>query len=156
MRRKLGDEALRQRLEAVVLFGLGFRLRRTGANGDDGTLDRTVRLVGDGGLDIVILDRLERRLILSTYIAPLDPEIAVAVDANEHAGAGNLGGIIDKRTSVECLQRGLELADSLVDLLRQLVGLGIFLLELIKLRAQYLAGRTLLVGELDALTMEFA
>ena len=47
--RELGDEPFRQRLETVILFGFGCQFRRTGADGDDGTIGRTPRLAGGKG-----------------------------------------------------------------------------------------------------------
>src|SRR3984893_10282695 len=96
---------------------------RTAAAGDgnNGALDRIVRLDGSRGIAIAALQRLDRRVVLPTDIAALDPQVAVAVDADEHAGASDLGRIIDDGP-LECRERGLDLIEPLIDLLRQLVG----------------------------------
>ncbi len=74
MRRQLGDEALRQRLEAIVLVSLGIQLGRiAAADGDNGALDRTVRLAGSRGVPIAHLDRRGRYFVFRTDIAALDP-----------------------------------------------------------------------------------
>jgi hypothetical protein len=157
VRRQLGDEALRQRLEAIVLVPLGLRLGRiTAADGDNGALDRTVRLAGSGGVSIAPLDRLGRRLVLRTDIAALDPEVAVGVDADEYAGACDLGRIVDDSPCFERGERGLDLAEPLVHLVRQFVGLRVFFLEPVVFGLQGVVARTLLVGEIDGLAAQAA
>ena len=44
---------------------------------------------------------LDRRLVLGSDEAALDPQCAVAIDANENAGAGDVGGIEPDRPVLE-------------------------------------------------------
>jgi hypothetical protein len=52
----------------------------------------------------------DRRIILGTDEAALDEQLAIAIDADERPGAGDLGGIVTYRTTFERPQRGLDLA----------------------------------------------
>ena len=97
VRRELGDEPFRQRLDGVVLFRFGLRFRRSGADCDDGTLGGAPRLAGGWEIIIASFDRFDRRLVFGTNIATLDAEITVAIDADEDPSARNLGGIVDDR-----------------------------------------------------------
>src|SRR5580704_10376332 len=122
MRCELRDEPLGQRLDAVVLFGLGLRIgMAVGADADDSTLSHTGRLVGGWSITAITLDRLDWRLVLWTHIASFDPELAIGVDADKHAGACDLSGIEDDRSFLEGRERCLDLAEPLVDLLGQFV-----------------------------------
>ena len=96
-------------------------------------------------------DRLDRRLVLAPDIAALDPQSAVDVDADEHAGAGDFGGVIGDRPFVERRQRGLDLAKPRVHLVRQLHGVGVFLLQGVMLGPQRFPGRAFLFGESNGL-----
>jgi hypothetical protein len=102
----------------------------------------------------ITIDRLGRRLVLRSDIAAFNPEIPLAVDADEHARARHFGGIVDRGTLLECGERSLDLAEALVDLLREVVGLGVFLLEAVKLCPQGLAAGMFLVSEIHGLPIE--
>ncbi len=78
-------------------------------------------------------------------IAALDAQSAIGIDADEDAGAGDLGGIVDHRASIEGLQRRLDLAEPLIDLVGELLGLGVFRLQPVILGAQRVVAGLLLV-----------
>src|ERR1700731_2342937 len=123
MRRELGDKPVGQRLETIILFGLGLRIgMAVGADADDSTLSHTGRLVGGWSVTAITLDRLDWRLVLRTHIASFDPELAIGVDADKHAGVCDLSGIEDDRSFLEGRERRLDLAEPLVDLVGQFVG----------------------------------
>src|SRR5215831_2906103 len=133
MGRQFGDEAFRQRLEAVV-FLFGLRPRSTvSADCDDSAVGRAARLTVGRGLLIPRLDRFYWRLVLGTDIAAFDAKVAVAIDADESAGTRDLGGIIDDGPVIERLQRGFDLTEPPVDLLGYLFSLGVLLFEAIEL-----------------------
>jgi hypothetical protein len=60
-------------------------------------------------------NRRDRRLILGSDEAALDTQCAVALDADEDAGAGDVGGIEPDRLVFERRQGGLDLAEALID-----------------------------------------
>ena len=66
---------------------------------------------------------IDRRLILRPHEAAIDQQATVAIDADEGAGAGDLGRIEDMRPVVEGGQRFLDLAEANIHLVRQLVGI---------------------------------
>ena len=145
MRRQFGNQPLGKRLDDLFfLFGLG----RLSADGDDGALAiRRERVVGD----VVILwgiavDGLGL-FVLGTDPAAIDDKGAVLVDSDEGTGDGDLGGVIDSRTAFEDVELLLDLAEPVVDVVRQLVVLGIFSLETLLLLAQLLALPLLLLGQ---------
>ena len=84
-------------------------------------------------------------------MAAFDPQSATAVDADENPGAGYLGGIVDHRSIVEGLQRRLDFAEPVIDLVGELLGLGVFRLQRVELGAQRVAAGLLLLGEGDRL-----
>jgi hypothetical protein len=146
VRRELGDEPFRQWLNAVVLFAVTLRLRRSvAADGDNGTLDRTGWNGGGWSIAAITLNRLDRRLVFRTDVTPFDPELALGVDADEHAGARDVGGIVSDGALLECRKRGLDLTESSVNLVRQFVGVCVLLLEPLKLGLQGATARTPLI-----------
>jgi hypothetical protein len=147
MRRELGDEPVGQRLETVILLRLRLRIgMAVGADADDGTLSHTGRLIGGWSITAITFDRLDWRLILRTDVAAFDPELTLGVNADKHAGACDLGGIEDDRSFLEGRERCLDLAEPLVDLVGQFVGVCVLLLEPLKLGLQGVTARTLLTG----------
>jgi hypothetical protein len=85
--------------------------------------------------------------VLGTDVAALDAQIAIGIDADEDAGIGRCGRIVDRGPLVERFESGLDLAKPRVSLLRQFVVAGVGLLKLVELGAQRSAGRLLVGGE---------
>ena len=104
----------------------------------------------------VLLGICDRRLVLGPDIAAIDAKRAVGVDADEDAGAGDLGRIVDDRPIVEGGERRLDLAEPLVDLVRQFVGVLILRLELGVFGLQRVDRRLLLGREVGRRAVEFA
>ena len=71
-----------------------------------------------------------RRLVFGPDIAAIDGQVAVRVDADEDAGAGDLGRIVGDRPIFEGGQRRLDFAETLVHLFGQFVGVLVFGFEL--------------------------
>src|SRR5690606_1524143 len=120
---------------AVVLL-LGLRMR---ADRDRGPANRRVAasVIGSGptfGLTATAVDPV-RGFVLGAVVTPIDDQIAVPIDADKDAGAGNLGRLIDSRPVLELFERLLDLAEALVDLIGQFVGLAILRLEFVILLA---------------------
>ena len=131
MRRQLHDEAIGQRLDAVIL--LVVRLRLTADRDDGSARGRRVGIgsVGAGRSRCLFAVRpLDRRFVLRPYETAFDQERAVAIDADEGAGAGDLGRIEDMRPIVKGGQRLLNLAEAGIDLVGKLVGVLILGFEL--------------------------
>jgi hypothetical protein len=149
---ELDHQPLGQRLDGVVfivLFGAG----GLAADGDDSALSGRGRgsIVAAGfsiGLSVAAVDG-DGRLVLRPHIAAIDHDLAVAVHADEDAGARDVGGIVDDGTFLEGFKRLLDLAQALVDLVRQLVGAVILRFEPVVLGAQRLAFVPLFLGEID-------
>ena len=95
-------------------------------------------------------------LILWTDEATGDTEAALGVDADERAGPRHLGGIVDHRPIVERLQRRLDLTETPIDALGQLVGLAIVSLELGLLGSQRFNNCLLVSGEFGGLSVQLA
>ena len=115
VRGELGHEPIRQRADALVLIRLVDAGISSGARVIAGSR-RGARLRGAVGLGVatgLLVFRRDRRLVLGPHIAALDPEHAGAVDADEGAGTGDLGGIIEDGPLIEGLQGRLDLAEPL-------------------------------------------
>ena len=125
VRGQLGQKPVGDRPQSLVLLRLG-----RGGGGVDGL----VALGLGGGRDSVgrrlvrpdlhLRLGFGRQLVLRPDIAALDAKRAVAGDADERAGAGDLVGLEHDRTRGERLDRGLELGHALVLLVGQLLGFG--------------------------------
>ena len=89
--------------------------------------------------------RRHRLLVLGAHIAALDVQGAVAADADEDAGTRDLRRIVDDGALLELAQRRLDLAQARVDLLRDLLGVGVLLLQLVQLRLESIARLGLLL-----------
>ncbi len=126
LRGQLGHEAVRERLQVLVVLVL--RPGDLPADGDDGALNHG--RVGIGavrssrrGIGLAVLLRLaDGRLVLRPDVAAVDRQRAFGVDADEDAGAGDVGRIIGDGPIVEGGERRLDLAEAFVHLVRQLVG----------------------------------
>ena len=130
---------------------------RAGTARSGRTVRRGSRSSGVGVvLGVLVVARIDRRLVLGPYIAALDAEDAGCVDADEGAGTRDLGCVIKDGPALEGLQRRLDLTEAAVDLLGDLVGLGVGLLKLAELRLQGIAGGYLLVGHGDLRAAEAA
>ena len=68
--------------------------------------------------------RLDGRFVLRADIAAIDDQLAVGVERDEDAGDGDFGRVVADGTIVEFLQRRLDLAEPLIDLVRQFVGVS--------------------------------
>ena len=81
---------------------------------------------------------------------------ALVVDADEDAGAGDLGRIVADGPVLERRDGGLDLAEPLIDLVGQLVGLRVLLLKRVLFGLQRGEAGVLLFGEIDRLAGEAA
>ena len=157
---QLGHQTIRKRTDRLVLFGR-FRVgagRRT-ADGDDGPLHGALRASDRhlaAAFGLATRDRFNRRLVLEPDEAALDAQRALAVDADEDAGAGDLGRIIADGPIFECRHGGLDLAEAPIDLVRQFVGLGILRLKGVLLGLERGKAGVFLVGEFDSLAGQAA
>lgn len=152
VRGQLGDEPFGQRFDDIFLFIL-LRFGRLAADGDDGALDAAcdpcvcpVRIAC--ATDLMTL-RVDRCLVLRPNITATDDKLAGAINADEHAGARDLDGIVNDRALLERLEHLFDLAQALVDLVGQFIGFRIFRFDPVILLAQRLAGGTFVVGEID-------
>ena len=84
------------------------------------------------------------------------PQSAFGVDADEHAGAGDVGRIIGDRAILEGGERRLDLAEPLVDFVRELVGALVFGFELGVFGVQRVDRRLLLGRQFGRRAFEFA
>ncbi len=90
----------------------------------------------------------DRQLVLRPDITRVrSRRLARAVDADEGAGAADVFGIEHDRTIVEGGERRLDFAEALIDLLGQLVGLGVGFLQAVHLGLKGVARGLLLCGE---------
>src|SRR3979490_1809231 len=102
---QLGDEPIRQRLDRVVVvlldgFGWG------AADSDDRALDHPVGgWAGAVGLSVALyfafgLDDVGS-LILRPHVATGDRQQTLGIDADEDPGTGDLGRIVNERSSLQ-------------------------------------------------------
>ena len=146
---ELDDQALGQRFDAIIVL-IVVALRVLSADGDDsapngqccGSINPAVLSID---LGVAAIDG-NRRLVFGPHIATGDHDVAVAIHADEDPGASDVGGIVDDRALLEGIESFLDLAQALIDLVRQLVGAVILRLEPIVFRAQRLAFGPLFVG----------
>src|ERR1700730_4411084 len=71
------------------------------------------------------------RFVFRPDIAAIDRQHTFVIDADEDAGAGDIGGIVDYCSRFEGGQPRLDLPEPLIDLVRQFVGLGVIGLQLV-------------------------
>jgi hypothetical protein len=69
----------------------------------------------------VLRSRARRRwcLILRPSVATGDRQQTFGIDADEDAGTGDLGRIVDERSSFQNGPRRLDFSEALIDLIRQ-------------------------------------
>jgi len=87
-----------------------------------------------------------RCFVFRPDIAAIDRQHAFVINADENAGAGDVGGIVDRRPRFEGGQRRLDFPEPLIDLVRQFVGVLIVSLELVGLGLERIDRRALLIG----------
>ena len=109
---QLCDEPIRQRLDcAVVLLLDGFGWRA--ADRDDRALDYTI-----GGWPVIVGLSLYLAfgiddagcLIFRPHVATGDRQQTLGIDADEDAGAGDLGRIVDKRSRFQKTDRAASIS----------------------------------------------
>jgi hypothetical protein len=138
--------------EALVLL-VALRWRMAGERGrGTGGRGRTVGSCRRAVLARILLLFLafacrNRLLVLRPHIAALDVQGAVRADADKDAGTRDLRRIVDNGPLLEFPQRRLDLAQARVDLLRDLIGVGVFLLQLVQLRLEGIACLGLLLRQ---------
>jgi hypothetical protein len=115
----------------------------------DSALDRAGRRRACHGFIVASFGRRHRRLVLGADIAALDTQRAIPADADENTGPRDLGGIVDDGPLVQRRNFCLDLTETLVDGLRQLVGFVIVGLEPNIFRLQGLAAGLLCRRHLD-------
>ena len=139
--------------EAFVLLQFGHRLVRDDFN------SRRIEARHGGARCLVfccIAVRLDRQFVLGTDIAALDTQAAIRCDADEGAGAFDLGPVEHDGSGLESLQRCFKLRQALVDLVGQVVGVLVFRGPAIELCLDSVARRFLLGSERRGLTAEQA
>ena len=126
--RQLRHQTFWQRLHGVVV--LVFRLGRLSADGNDRALDHGRRRRGAiraGGRTCIAvrLGLHRRRLVFRTDVAAIDRQRPLRVDADEDAGARNVGRRVGHRPIDEGDERVLDFAQPLIHLVRQFASLRI-------------------------------
>jgi hypothetical protein len=126
MRGQLADKSIRQRPHAVLLVLIV--LDRRSAEGDDGALHRAVRRRRCARVvrflavaALFVLRRRMRGFVFLANEAAFDPQPAVLVEADEGAGPGDLGRVVDRGTILERFERCLDFAEPQIDLIGQFV-----------------------------------
>ena len=125
VRRQLRHQAFGKGPDAVLL--LRFVSGRRPPDGDDGPLHRRLRgrTISVGlaarGVALALRGRSSWHVVLRSDVTTLDPQPAVMAEANEGACAGDLGRIVAQRAVRQLLERCLDLAEPVVDRLRQFV-----------------------------------
>ncbi|MEY9393601.1 hypothetical protein AB7M74_002239 [Bradyrhizobium japonicum] len=157
MRRQLGNQPIRQRFGRILV--LLFGVSSVTCDRDDCPLNGATCLLPldrlrIGALPDFSIDRGD--LVLRSDITPVHRQTPFGIDADEDAGADDLGRIVDHRPFFERDQCRLDLTETLVDLVRQLVGILILRFEPRVLRIECVYGGLLLWGELDRLAPELA
>jgi hypothetical protein len=125
---QLSHQPIRKRADGLVLLR---RVRlgtcRRAADGDDGPLDGAAGAGGGlGRIASAALNRPDRRFVLGADEAAFDVQRPLAVDADEDASAGDLCRIVADGPVLERRDVGLDLAETLIDLVRQPVGLRVW------------------------------
>ncbi len=161
MCRQFGHQPVGDRLHAIVFFRLGLRLR-IAVDGLAAALDpyrpgSRIVVVGLGSLRGIGLRRgRDRQLVLGPHIAAFDPYLALAVDADEGAGAGDFRRIEHQRPQLHAAQRLFDLGEALLDGLGDFVMVGILLFKLVVLRPQRFARRLFLGRQRHLLAPDLA
>ena len=107
-------------------------------------------MIADEGIRVLtIAARFGRRLVLGPEIAALDLQLAITINTDECAGAGDLLRVVDDGPVLEGIECRLDLGETPIDLLGQILVafLEIALFDLLELRPQGFAAGVLLVGQ---------
>ena len=96
------------------------------------------------------------RLVLGPDIAAIHAKAAVFIDADERAGARDVGRLEPDRAILEFHERGLDLAHPLIHLVRQFVGVGVLGFEPVMFRVQGGDGRLFLSCEIERRAIQSA
>ena len=97
----------------------------------------------------VFVRRFDRRLVRGADIAAVSDQRPIGVDGDDGPGNSDFGWLVTHGPVVERLDRGFDLAQPLIDLVWQFVGVIVLLGQAIQFRLQGHAGRLLFVGYLD-------
>ena len=129
---QLADQPVRQRLDGILLVLLGLGLA---ADRDDGALDGRCGRLATFARPAVAAGFAVRIALAGASssgpdVAAIDREAALRVDADEDAGAGDLGGIVADWPILEGGERRLDFAETRIDFVGKLVGILVFRLEL--------------------------
>src|SRR3546814_5963425 len=105
------------------------------SDGDDGALHRRsgrLRAIGrlSAGFGVTVAVDGDRRFVFQTHISAIDTQPAVGPDADESTGAPDLRFVVNDRAGVERRQSRFDFAEPLIDVVRQLIGILIFRLQL--------------------------
>src|SRR5258708_36328197 len=157
---QLGDEPIRQRLDRVVVLlldGFGWRA----ADRDDRALDHTI---GSWPVAVVFSVTLYFAfgldaagcLIFRPHVATGDRQQTLGIDTDEDAGAGDLGRIVDKRSRFQDGTRRLDFSETLINLVRQFVGVLVIRLDLGVLGIEGVKRRPLLLRQISRFALNFA
>jgi hypothetical protein len=97
-----------------------------------------------------------RCFVFRPDIAAIDRQHAFVINADENAGAGDVGGIVDRRPRFEGGQRRLDFPEPLIDLVRQFVGFAIVGLQLARFGFERIDCRAVLIGQVGWQPIQFA
>ena len=156
---QLDDEAFGQWLDAVI-FVLVFGLDRLAADRDDRALHgRRADFAGvrvDLFVPRIAIHDLDRPLIFGADVAAIDGKRTVGIDADEHAGDGDLVRVVADRTIVEGFDGRFDLTQSGIDFVRKLIRVLILGNQAVELVLQRIARRLLLRGDVDRNAFDLA
>ena len=160
VRGQLDQQPLGQRRDGVVLV---FRRQGFAADGDDGDDARRARPGWNSSAPSAsawspdaAFGIASGRLVLGPDIAAIDAKAAVFIDADERAGACDVGRLEPDRAILEFHERGLDLAHPLIHLVRQFVGVGVLGFEPVMFRVQGVDGRLFLSCEIERRAIQSA
>ena len=97
-----------------------------------------------------------RHVVLRPDVTPIHRETSFGIDAHEDASADDLGRIVNHRPEFERGQCRLDFAETLIDLIGQLVGILIIGFKLGLLGVECVDGGLLLWGEIDRFALDFS
>ncbi|PSO25357.1 hypothetical protein C7G43_16570 [Bradyrhizobium sp. MOS004] len=157
MRRQLDDETIRQRFGRVLIILLG--ISSAACDRDDRALDGRAHFKTFGRRRIGALPDIRiscRHLVLRPDVTPVHGEASFGVDADEDTSSGDLRRFVKHRPVFECSQGRLDFAETLIDLVGQLVGIPVVDFQLGLLGVQRIDGGLLLRREIDGLAFDLS
>src|SRR3546814_2696538 len=124
------------------------------SDGDDVALHLRrgrLRAIGrrSAGVGVTVAVDGDRRFVFQTHISAIDTQPAVGPDADESTGAPDLRFVVNDRAGVERRQSRFDFAEPLIDVVRQLIGILIFRLQLGVFDVERVDRRLLLGRDLD-------